>query len=98
MTFRHLSPVVSFNVVAMFSADEQIFFCVSGTIFGWAVVPDVCRISAKSSEEANVLVVCVRTGPSPKMVKVPAGSLSFQVISTTSIFRVMATAFVLIYM
>ena len=48
MTLRPRSRSESSSVAAMLRADVQTLRCVSGTIFGREVVPEVCRISAMS--------------------------------------------------
>ena len=53
ITFRQTSSGVSARVVRMLRADARTFPCVSGTIFGLEVVPDVCRTRATSSLPAG---------------------------------------------
>src|SRR3984885_16221294 len=49
MTLSALSFSESSSEAAMLRAEVQMLPCVSGTIFGLEVVPDVCRMSATSS-------------------------------------------------
>ena len=53
MTLRQVSPGVSDSVAAMFWAEAATLTWLSGTIFGRAVVPDVCSTSAISSGSAE---------------------------------------------
>ena len=50
MMFKHKSSASRRRVLAMLRADAQMLRWLSGTILGRAVVPDVCSISAMSSE------------------------------------------------
>src|SRR4051794_36296261 len=49
MTLRHRSPAVSWTDAATLAADVRRFVWDSGTVFGRAVVPDVCNTRAMSS-------------------------------------------------
>src|SRR6202000_2582533 len=53
MTLRQVSPGVSDKVAAMFCAEAATLIWRSGTIFGRAVVPEVCSTSAISSDSAE---------------------------------------------
>ena len=53
ITLRARSLAESSSEAAMLRAEVQMLACVSGTIFGREVVPDVCRMSATSSASAG---------------------------------------------
>ena len=65
-------------------AEEVILTCDSGTIFGRDVVPAVCNTKATSSGSAMPPAMAPEVC-SPINAKDPAGSVSDQAISITSI-------------
>jgi hypothetical protein len=59
ITFRQRSSGDSARCAAMLRADATRLACDSGTIFGRAVVPEVCRISATSPGDGHLPVSAV---------------------------------------
>jgi hypothetical protein len=75
MMFRQTSSGVSRRVRPMFRADAARFACDSGTIFGRAVVPEVCSTSAISPAVAGPGSAGVPARPSGGCkLKAPAAS------------------------
>ena len=72
-------------------AEAVTLACVSGTIFGREVVPEVCNTNAISSGSAMPPWM-QSPACSPINVKDPAGSVSDQAISITFILRDLATS------
>ena len=73
MMLRHASSGVSASTPPMCFADAQTLACVSGTIFGRDVVPEVCSISATSAASAGPGVAAIPAA-APCRVNAPAAS------------------------
>ena len=91
MTLRQTSAGASDSAAAMLAAEAVTFACVSGTIFGRAVVPEVCSTSATSSGCA-MPGRAARPGVPPSSVKDPAGPSGTTSSSGTPSFAAAARA------
>ena len=75
ITFRQRSSGVSASAAPMCRAEAAMFACVSGTIFGREVVPEVCRISAtRSGRIVPISRTTTPGGRSDVSLKLPAGA------------------------